>query len=183
MEDAYLFDEQRLWKCPKHPLKHRHGVCPNCLRDRLLLLCPDCANPRPCGCLPSSSSSFSSISSMDPPRSSFGAFGRIGNLIDGEPAFRRSRSAAFVFLRPRSDVADEEVRRRVRRWAPFWHFWKAAIRGKKEVEAPERFLRSRSVAVTNSKFGGVREEKAGLRDGIGPFQAQLRFFDTANRLM
>ncbi|KAL0913380.1 hypothetical protein M5K25_016838 [Dendrobium thyrsiflorum] len=160
MEDAYLFDEERLWKCQKHPLKNRHGVCPNCLRDRLLLLCPDCAHLRPCACLPSSSSSFSSISSLDPPRSSFGAVGRIGSLIDGEPAFRRSRSAAFTFIRPRSEVADEEVRLRVRRWAAFWPFSKAAIRRVDEVMAPEKFVRSSSVAVTSCQDfrGGQRGE-------------------------
>lgn len=157
MEDAYLYDEERLWRCQKHPLKHRHGVCPNCLRDRLLLLCPDCAHLRPCGCLPSSSSSFSSISSFDPPRSSFGTVGRVGTLIDGEPAFRRSRSAAFSFLRPRSDVADEEVRRKARRWASFWPFSKTAIRRVEELVAPENFIRSRSVAVTNSQVFRGRE--------------------------
>ncbi|KAL8520419.1 hypothetical protein ACS0TY_011079 [Phlomoides rotata] len=70
-------EEEEVWKCPKHPSRRRrNGVCPACLRDRLVSLCPDCGGIRPCPC-PSSSSSSSS---------------------EGEPSFRRSRSLAIPFL-------------------------------------------------------------------------------------
>ncbi|XP_038905105.1 uncharacterized protein LOC120091238 [Benincasa hispida] len=114
---AFYGDEDDLWKCPKHPSKRRRiGICPLCLRDRLVTLCPDCANVRPCNCCAtttttttssssSSSSSFSRFSSAD-----LGSVGRLSNLIDGEPAFRRSRSlAAIPFLRSRSRFVDDAV--------------------------------------------------------------------------
>uniref|UniRef100_A0A7N0UYL4 Uncharacterized protein n=1 Tax=Kalanchoe fedtschenkoi TaxID=63787 RepID=A0A7N0UYL4_KALFE len=47
---AYV-DEEEVWKCETHPSKRRrHGVCPLCLRDRLVTLCSNCANVRPCDC-------------------------------------------------------------------------------------------------------------------------------------
>ncbi|XP_073120720.1 uncharacterized protein [Henckelia pumila] len=83
----YLIEEEEAWKCPKHPSKkQRSGVCPACLRHRLGILCPNCANSRPCPCpcpcpSPAGSSSSSSFFS------------------DGEPSLRRSRSVAIPFIR------------------------------------------------------------------------------------
>ncbi|CAI9095346.1 OLC1v1031276C1 [Oldenlandia corymbosa var. corymbosa] len=99
-------EEEEAWKCPKHPSKRRrNGICPTCLRDRLITLCPECANVRPCSCCTASSSSCSSSSSS----SSFSFFssasssrrvggGRVSELIEKEPAFRRSRSVGIPFL-------------------------------------------------------------------------------------
>nr|GMD81138.1 Nuclear pore complex protein like [Ipomoea batatas] len=42
---AFYMEEEEVWKCPKHPSKRRrNGICPVCLKDRLVTLCPDCAN-------------------------------------------------------------------------------------------------------------------------------------------
>ncbi|XP_047950828.1 uncharacterized protein LOC125196380 [Salvia hispanica] len=85
---AYRVEEEQVWKCPKHPTKRRrHGVCPTCLRDRLITLCPNCGNVRPCPCSAAPSSSFSASSSSSS-SSSFAA----------EPSFTRSRSLAIPFF-------------------------------------------------------------------------------------
>ncbi|KAI4328068.1 hypothetical protein L6164_020459 [Bauhinia variegata] len=108
---ALYIDEEEVWKCSKHPSKRRRsGICPICLRDRLVTLCPDCANVRPCSCCATSSSSSSSSSSSfsrfsffgDGDGAGIGATGRVHKLIDTEPALRRSRSMAIPFLRSRS---------------------------------------------------------------------------------
>ncbi|XP_062073605.1 uncharacterized protein LOC133777866 [Humulus lupulus] len=97
---AFYTDEEEVWKCSKHPSKRRRsGVCPVCLRERLGSLCPDCANVKPCGCCATTSSSSSS--SVDG-AAGLGSVGRLSNLIESEPAFRRSRSVAIPFLRSRS---------------------------------------------------------------------------------
>ncbi|MQL84123.1 hypothetical protein Taro_016611 [Colocasia esculenta] len=125
MEDVLAFlgagdDDDDGWKCQKHPSAQptAGGVCHVCLRERLLRLCPDCGGGRPCACsCPSTSStassSSSSLSSADIHRfgaaggTHVGAVGRVSHLIDCEPAFRRSRSAAFRLLRPRSEEASD----------------------------------------------------------------------------
>ncbi|KAJ9555055.1 hypothetical protein OSB04_009669 [Centaurea solstitialis] len=108
---ACYVDEAEVWKCTKHPSKRRRtGICPRCLRDRLVTLCPNCANSRPCDCCPpppvDSSTSSTSSSSF-----SLFSFSRGGSRRDfaGEPAqteidpaLRRSRSLAIPFLRSRS---------------------------------------------------------------------------------
>ncbi|XP_076883666.1 uncharacterized protein LOC143532514 [Bidens hawaiensis] len=113
---AFYVDEEQVWKCPNHPSKRRRtGICPTCLRDRLVTLCPECATTRPCPCLPSDTTSTSSSSS-----SSFSLFPysragslrdgfppsaevcRMSNLIENEPAFRKSRSLSIPFLRSKS---------------------------------------------------------------------------------
>ncbi|PKA53118.1 hypothetical protein AXF42_Ash019026 [Apostasia shenzhenica] len=168
MDDSSLFDEDGFWICEKHPFQRRRGVCPGCLRDRLLLLCPDCAHLRPCGCLPSTSSassSFSSGASFDPPRYSvgaeIGAVGRVASLIDGEPAFRRTRSAAFQFLRLRSDGAGDGDQAGVRRWAWLWPIRKFGARKDIEPVKPVKLSRSRSVSATRLS------ESAGGNSGDG----------------
>lgn len=105
---AVYLDEEEVWKCPKHPSKRRKsGICPICLRDRLVTLCPDCANVRPCSCYATTSSSSSSSSSSFSRFSAagdggVGTVGRVSNLIEREPSLRRSRSMAIPFLRSRS---------------------------------------------------------------------------------
>ncbi|KAL9328493.1 hypothetical protein ACSQ67_003496 [Phaseolus vulgaris] len=104
---ALYLDEEEVWKCAKHPSKRRRsGICPTCLRDRLVTLCPDCANVRPCSCYATSSSSSSSSSSsfsrLHGGAGSVGGVGRVHNLIEQEPGLRRSRSMAIPFLRSRS---------------------------------------------------------------------------------
>lgn len=104
---ALYLDEEEVWKCPKHPSKRRKsGICPTCLRDRLVTLCPDCANVRPCSCYPttssSSSSSSSSFSRFSVSGNGVGTVGKVYNLIEREPGLRRSRSMAIPFLRSRS---------------------------------------------------------------------------------
>ncbi|XP_058086202.1 uncharacterized protein LOC131233496 [Magnolia sinica] len=106
--------EEEYGKCRKHPSQSRIGVCPICLKNRLILLCPHCANVRPCVCYHSpdfpstSTSSSSSLSSTD---AVIGAVGRMSFLIDSEPAFRRTRSAAFPFLRQKSGGKIDGFRR------------------------------------------------------------------------
>ncbi|KAJ6830625.1 uncharacterized protein M6B38_353175 [Iris pallida] len=161
MDEHFRRQEEDLWKCRKHPCpsarRRISGVCPSCLRDRLLRLCPDCANLRPCPCptSSSSSSSFSSISSsVDPPRSSvsgaIGAVGRVSSLIEIEPSFQRSRSVAFGGSRRTDGVG----RSGSRKWWPF---------SKKEAEADFRDF-SRSMGVVgkcSSSAEGSGEEVRG----------------------
>ncbi|KAE8804286.1 hypothetical protein D1007_19864 [Hordeum vulgare] len=89
------------WRCRKHPPVPCGGVCPHCLCDRLLRLCPDCARTRPCPCAsPSSPSSSASSASV----------GRVCSLIERERRIGRSRSVAG---------GDERRRSRVWGWASF----------------------------------------------------------------
>ncbi|THU44798.1 hypothetical protein C4D60_Mb02t11160 [Musa balbisiana] len=159
------------WKCWKHPSQPRDGVCPACLRDRLLRLCPDCANVRPCRCFPSSisSSSFSSLSSTEPARSSgrggdgagVGAVGPVSQLIESKPALRRSRSVAFQFLRSRSvassvsDVAPLPRPGGGKRSALLRAFSRVPAR---EEPADGKLCRSRSVAAGRSQDAGSGED-------------------------
>lgn len=171
---AFYPDEEEVWKCPKHPSKRRRsGICPTCLRERLVGLCPDCANVRPCSCCPtatnsstsSSSSSFSLFSSRDGLKSAsgIGAIDRVSNLIDSEPAFRRSRSVAIPFFRSRFAEKDFDDRNQLppvnRDKSSFWSMFKSTkakkekeeqdegvkVNGVEEDETAARMLRSRSV--------------------------------------
>ncbi|XP_022145394.1 uncharacterized protein LOC111014850 [Momordica charantia] len=174
---AFYGDDDDHWKCPKHPSKRRRtGICPLCLRDRLVSLCPDCATVRPCACSATASSSSSSSSSSF----SRGSVGRVSSLIDSEPAFRRSRSvaAAVPFLRPRSrfvvDVHGDgdgddcssasgySARGALSFWSMFWSrkSKKSQDGGKIEAaagveEAMRRtmMIRSRSVAAVSDSSG------------------------------
>lgn len=182
MDDGAAWcDGEEGFRCRRHPSWRRNGVCVYCLRDRLLRLCPDCARARPCTCSvppppPSSSfsasSSSSSFSSSDfapplpPLHRGIGAVGRVSELIETEPAFQRSRSAAFSFLRV-GDRAPAPPRR------GFWWFTKMGSEKRKDNAAAAsevRFSRSRSVGVERLPAtdrgrrggggGGRREEKA-----------------------
>lgn len=110
-EMALYVDEEEIWKCQKHPSRRRRcGICHVCLRERLATLCPECANVRPCGCCSTAATLSSSSSSSSSLFSRFsggdgvgvGSVGRVSNLIESEPSFRRSRSLAIPFLRSRS---------------------------------------------------------------------------------
>ncbi|KAJ4728673.1 DUF740 family protein [Melia azedarach] len=176
---ALYVDEEEIWKCQKHPSKrHRSGICPTCLRDRLKSLCPDCGNVRPCACCPvtsssssSSSSSFSrfSVSGVENFGAGIGTVGRVSNLIESEPAFRRSRSVAPAFLRSKSkfvekvDAVGNEVNKenRNKTTSPFWGWLKGGSNnnnkskrgGDAEEERRMMMRKSRSVAVTTSDYG------------------------------
>ncbi|KAJ4958257.1 hypothetical protein NE237_025368 [Protea cynaroides] len=157
-------DEEEIWKCQKHPLNRRRtGVCPICLRDRLLQLCPDCANLRPCSCCNSSHSSslssFSLSSSIDVPKSSAGievqTVGPVSNLIDCDPAFRRSRSTTFSFIRRRPSNKDAValIPPAVGRTkSSLWPVFKSSNQTKKAVEEKEdkvNMMRSKSVGISS----------------------------------
>ncbi|URE00090.1 hypothetical protein MUK42_21418 [Musa troglodytarum] len=159
------------WKCWKHPVQTSYGVCPGCLRDRLLRLCPDCANVRPCGCFPSpsSSASSSSLSSAELPESgaAVGAVGLLSILVDSEPTFGRSRSVGFPLPRSRSaavpDAASVAGLPRARQGrkgrAPF-------LRAARREESSEAELyRSRSVAAERSEAPAGGREKEGKAKG------------------
>lgn len=198
---AFYADEEEVWKCPKHPSKRRRsGICPTCLRERLTNLCPDCANVRPCACCTSSSSSssssfsfFSSSSSAgDASRSTrVGSVGRLSNLIDSEPAFRRSRSLAIPFLHSRFAEASPPVNRRK---SSFWSVFRTQKskeceeeredgKSKIEIEAEEKYahqmmmMRSRSVSVpvaSDSGAGNMRSSSVKSR-GLY-FPSPIKFF-------
>ncbi|URD85766.1 hypothetical protein MUK42_27477 [Musa troglodytarum] len=167
-EEAAMGEDEIGWKCWKHPSQPRYGVCPACLRDRLLRLCPGCANVRPCRCFPSSSSSsssFSSISSTELARSSgqggdgagIGAVGPVSRLIESEPAFRRSRSVGFQFISSRSaassvrDVAPLPRPGGGKRSALLRAFLRVPGR---EEPADGKLCRSRSVVRSQDAGGG-----------------------------
>lgn len=101
-------------RCRRHPSPPLHGVCPACLRERLSLLCPDCASPRlSCSCHPSSSTSTSTstsssgaaaaaaAASSSSDHAAVGTVAPMSYFIGAEPSLRRSRSAAVAFLRTR----------------------------------------------------------------------------------
>ncbi|XP_057479123.1 uncharacterized protein LOC130766465 [Actinidia eriantha] len=110
MAMAFYAHEEEVWKCPNHPSKHRrNGICPICLCDRLITLCPDCANVRPCACSNATTTSSSSASSSSFLSSATGGNpGRMSNLVDGESASREWRSVAIPFLRSRFAAGDRD---------------------------------------------------------------------------
>lgn len=183
MEEIALWEEEVVaWRCRNHPSQPRYGVCPACLRDRLLLLCPDCANVRPCGCSPlSSSSSASSLSSFSSDvlarsgscGAGIGSVGRVANLIESEPAFRQSRPTGFQLLRSRSvaagagepGVAARPRERGGRGWGTFWSFSRRKGNGEEEEEEERKppvvnLSRSRSVGVAAYLYTGSVGGKA-----------------------
>ncbi|XP_040989605.1 uncharacterized protein LOC121237094 [Juglans microcarpa x Juglans regia] len=183
---AFYVDEEEVWKCPEHPSKRRRsGICPVCLRDRLSTLCPDCANIRPCACSANSATKSSSSSSSS--RFSSYEAGRVSNLVESQPVFRRSRSLAIPFLRSRTRFVGNENELKEPpsgvskgKASSFWSVFRSQKNKKVEVnegntrkgEEPEEdkdnvrsrttmMMRSRSVAVSvTSDSGngvGVRE--------------------------
>lgn len=144
VDDAPRWDEpaDEGGRCRKHLSSSQppYSVCPLCLHDRLIRLCPDCAKLRPCPCLPSpsASSSSSSISSTNGSGrgtngSSGGGFDKISNLIASESAFARSKSAGFALMRSgsigielersRSVATGVSINKKKRwRWAAIWPF-------------------------------------------------------------
>lgn len=136
---ACYIDEEEVWKCPKHPSKRRrNGICPTCLRDRLVNLCPDCAKVRPCACVSTTSSSSSSSSSSFSFLNGRGGGGggggsvggRVSNLIDGEPSLRRSRSLAVPFLRSKNSPGSDSIK------TP--SFWSVLKRSKTKRSEPTK---------------------------------------------
>ncbi|KAK8493635.1 hypothetical protein V6N13_097675 [Hibiscus sabdariffa] len=140
---AFYEDEEEAWKCSRHPSRRRRtGICPVCLRDKLASLCPDCAHERPCECIATSSSSSSSSSSFSRFStvasgnvSGVGDVGRVSNLMESEPAFRRSRSLAVPFLRWKPQNLRERSKSRT---PSFWSIFRASISNKSRRYEKER---------------------------------------------
>ncbi|MBA0680440.1 hypothetical protein Goari_012135 [Gossypium aridum] len=175
---AFYVDEEEVWKCPSHPSKRRRtGICPVCLRDKLASLCPDCAHARPCSCITTSSSSSSSSFSRFSTAAAggntgVGSVGRVSNLIESEPVFRRSRSLAIPFLRSKPEDSSERngLAGRKSKTPSFWSIFRGSNKSKRyeseddqsqgekerraaaDEERRRRMMRkSRSVAVTKGK--------------------------------
>ncbi|XP_047324276.1 uncharacterized protein LOC124927837 [Impatiens glandulifera] len=172
---AVYTEEEEVWKCPKHPSKRRRsGICPICLRDRLIALCPDCRNARPCSCCLITSSSSSASSSFSLFSSSGrGGSARSSNVAAGEPSFIRSRSLAIPFLRTK--VPDSCDGTPARSKSSFWWGFMKQKRRKEEERSkidegfddsiPAIMRRSQSVSVLasrNSDGGGGGDGKSSL---------------------
>ncbi|KAL6911758.1 hypothetical protein ACP4OV_000563 [Aristida adscensionis] len=135
------------WRCRKHPAaRSGGGVCPHCLRDRLLRLCPNCAHVRPCLCTSCASPSSSSSASGD-------TVGRVHSLIEREHQIARSRSvaagssAAFATPSAAAVVAGGGRRKaRVWGWPPFWK--PAAREGEAAADEEEGLGLPRSSSVS-----------------------------------
>ncbi|XP_054825601.1 uncharacterized protein LOC129323076 [Prosopis cineraria] len=186
---ALFLDEDEVWKCSKHPSKRRRsGICPVCLRERLLALCPECGSIRPCSCCAtscsSSSSSSSSFSRFSVHTSGVGAIGRVHNQIDTEPALRRSRSMAIPFLRSRTrfsgsdrgldpDSTDESpALNRSRSTRSFWSMFKPQKSSRSEVQEdqdPRKVLAGESVgdASTRTATTMTRSRSVAMSDSGG----------------
>lgn len=133
------------WRCRRHPPHPYGGVCPHCLRDRLLRLCPDCACPRPCACASSPGASSPSSSS------SGSALGRVHSLIERDRrVVARSRSVAVHD----GDQARPPSKSRVWGWVSF-RKPPAEAAGCRDVEEEYddavALARSRSVATAEAK--------------------------------
>ncbi|WOL06308.1 hypothetical protein Cni_G15040 [Canna indica] len=180
-EKSAVVEEEFGWKCWKHPRQPPYGVCADCLRDRLLRLCPNCAKDRPCRCFPSPSSSISSSSASSAELAGsrggvddagVGAVGLMSRLIESEISFCRSRSVGYELIRSRSAAAAAAGEASVpprprgsgRGWGLFWPFSRA---GSGMKESPKAGLfRSRTVAAGRSSVaGGSGEEEETKRKG------------------
>ncbi|KAK1324661.1 hypothetical protein QJS10_CPA01g02922 [Acorus calamus] len=168
MDEFLPLEVEEPLKCRKHPSHDGRGVCPFCLKSRLALLCPDCRHIRPCNCGSSSSaasvsaSSSASNSSIGRPSvSEIGTVGKISALIDSEPSFQRSRSAAFQrsrsaalqFVRSRSVAAVPRPPENRKRPSLFSFF--KAEKPTKEAPAAERVSQSsRSAGIPRCSDAG-----------------------------
>ncbi|KAI4981256.1 uncharacterized protein LOC123402183 [Hordeum vulgare subsp. vulgare] len=150
------------WRCRKHPAaRSGGGVCPYCLRDRLLRLCPNCARVRPCPCTCASPSSSSSASGD--------AVGRVHSLIEREHRVARSRSVAASSSAAMASVATAASGRRKARvwgWTPFWKSSaKDGCAAPEEDEEEERLglARSSSVSATAVEAKAVAAKAAATK--------------------
>ncbi|KAK6947418.1 hypothetical protein RJ641_000891 [Dillenia turbinata] len=164
---AFYVDEEEVWKCPKHPSKRRRsGICPTCLRERLSILCSDCGHVRPCSCCPTTTTTTGNSSSI----------GKVSNLIDIEPSFRRSRSVALPFLRSRSRFSGDSSSVGSKT-TPFWSVFKKTNRKdeeekgcsvdvKEEEQRRNMMMRSKSVGFgLFGSHGGARSSSSSSSSG------------------
>lgn len=130
------------WQCRKHPApRSGGGVCPFCLRDRLLRLCPNCAHVRPCACAASCASPSSSSSASGE------AVGRVHSLIEREHRIARSRSvAAGSSAAPASAAVAGGGRRKARVWG--WPPFRKAAASAEEPDEEEGLGLPRSSSVS-----------------------------------
>ncbi|XP_010505020.1 PREDICTED: uncharacterized protein LOC104781919 [Camelina sativa] len=137
-ERLWCFDEGgggSVWqKCSRHDLSERGfvcvgGVCPYCLHERLSSLCPDCAHDLPCSCAPRASVS-SAGGCGNVPFAGIGTVGRVANLIECEPAFRRSTSIAVPYFWSAKPEPDSETGSDVKPSRGRW-LWRLFIGNKK----------------------------------------------------
>uniref|UniRef100_A0A0D9VJQ9 Uncharacterized protein n=1 Tax=Leersia perrieri TaxID=77586 RepID=A0A0D9VJQ9_9ORYZ len=150
------------WRCRKHPAaRSGGGVCPHCLRDRLLRLCPNCAHVRPCPCTSCASPSSSSSASGE------AAVGRVHTLIEREHRIARSRSvaASSSLAGAASSAASAAAagavggRRKARVWG--WPpFWKPAARDGVAAAAEEDEEEGMGLARSSSVSATAVEAKA-----------------------
>ncbi|KAL8150549.1 hypothetical protein V2J09_020357 [Rumex salicifolius] len=199
---AFYADEDDVWKCLNHPSRRRRiGVCAPCLREKLSVLCPDCAMLRPCACCSEASSSSSSSHSMisflgdaafnrSASGSGVGSVGRVSNFIDTEPSFRRSRSVALpIFKSLRfsgtgSDDRSDSGKSKSRFWMFFWP--RRLKRDKIPADEKEETVdlkiraiaRSKSVAASNTTFfaGGVVPEARSVKSKGWYFPSPMKVF-------
>ncbi|CAA7024832.1 unnamed protein product [Microthlaspi erraticum] len=135
-------------KCSRHDFRFVFGggVCPFCLHEQLSSLCPDCSRNLPCSCTPRSSVS-DSAGEGDVSFTGVGSVGRVDNLIEREPAFRRSRSMAVPFLWPAKPETGSDLQ--PGRVPSLWRLFRG-ISGEAKTKAAAIMRRSRSVAVSDA---------------------------------
>ncbi|EAZ24250.1 hypothetical protein OsJ_08000 [Oryza sativa Japonica Group] len=145
------------WRCRKHPVaRSGGGVCPHCLRDRLLRLCPNCAHVRPCPL---------HVRGPRPPprRRPAKRVGRVHTLIEREHRIARSRSVAASSSLAAASTASATAgavggrrKARVWGWPPFW-----------EARGQGRRCCCGGGGRGGGGGDGAREVELGLRDGSG----------------
>ncbi|CAH8357987.1 unnamed protein product [Eruca vesicaria subsp. sativa] len=132
-------------KCSRHRFVcGGGGVCPYCLHERLSSLCPDCARDLPCSCTPRASLD------VDVPFTDIGSVGRVSNLIDCEPAFRRSTSISVPFLwstKPEPVENKTGLDLKPGRGRSLWRLFRGESKSNKTASIMRK---SRSVAVSDA---------------------------------
>ncbi|WOH13408.1 hypothetical protein DCAR_0832918 [Daucus carota subsp. sativus] len=115
--------------CKKHPSSTSVGICPYCLKERLIkLVCSDCGEQRLSSCSCSDVSSYrNSCSTME-----IGSVGRISFLIENEKTdqLKAEKSDDEVIMLKRSNSTCTEVKRSHK----FWKFGKL-FRKKREKQS------------------------------------------------